>query len=143
MEIDKKLKDARVQAGFTQEQVAEKVMVSRQTISNWENGKSLPDIVSIMNLSDLYQISIDELLKGDPRMKRKIEKDVNIAKANERIIMTTAIIALVVGIIYLISIFIGGAFYEFCASAIQWVVLGIGVACALTLNSIKNSGKEQ
>lgn len=39
MEIEKKLKDARVQAGLTQEQVAEKVMVSRQTISNWENGK--------------------------------------------------------------------------------------------------------
>ena len=38
MEIEKKLKDARVQAGLTQEQVAEKVMVSRQTISNWENG---------------------------------------------------------------------------------------------------------
>lgn len=40
MEIEKKLKDARVQAGLTQEQVAEKVMVSRQTISNWENGVS-------------------------------------------------------------------------------------------------------
>ena len=142
MEIEKKLKDARVQAGFTQEQVAEKVMVSRQTISNWENGKTLPDIVSIMNLSDLYQISIDELLKGDQRMKKKIEKDANIAKANERVIVTTAIIAFVVAIIYAISIFVGGAFYEFCASAIQWVVLGIGVACALTLNSIKKSGGE-
>lgn len=61
MEIEKRLKDARVKAGLTQEQVAEKVMVSRQTISNWENGKSLPDIISIMNLSDLYQISLDEL----------------------------------------------------------------------------------
>ena len=67
MEIEKKLKDVRMQAGLTQEQVAEKIMVSRQTVSNWENGKSLPDIVSIMSLSDLYQISIDELLKGDKR----------------------------------------------------------------------------
>lgn len=142
MQIGKKLKDARIQAGLTQEQVAEKVMVSRQTVSNWENGKSLPDIVSVMNLSDLYQISIDELLKGDQRMKKKIEKDANAAKANERVILTTAIIALVVGIIYLISIFVGGAFYEFCAGAIQWVVLGIGVACALTLNNIKNSDVE-
>ncbi len=53
MEIKKKLKDARANAGLTQEQVAEKIMVSRQTISNWENGKSLPDIISIINLSDL------------------------------------------------------------------------------------------
>lgn len=135
----KKLKDVRMQAGLTQEQVAEKIMVSRQTVSNWENGKSLPDIVSIMSLSDLYQISIDELLKGDKRMKEKMEKDANIAKANKRVILTTAIITLVVGIIYSISIFVGGAFYEFCASAIQWVMLGIGTACALTLINIKNS----
>ena len=139
MEIEKKLKDVRMQAGLTQEQVAEKIMVSRQTVSNWENGKSLPDIVSIMSLSDLYQISIDELLKGDKRMKEKIEKDANIAKANKSVILTTAIITLVVGIIYSISIFVGGAFYEFCASAIQWVMLGIGTACALTLINIKNS----
>ena len=139
MEIEKKLKDERMQAGLTQEQVAEKIMVSRQTVSYWENGKSLPDIVSIMSLSDLYQISIDELLKGDKRMKEKMEKDANIAKANKRVILTTAIITLVVGIIYSISIFVGGAFYEFCASAIQWVMLGIGTACALTLINIKNS----
>ena len=139
MEIEKKLKDVRMQAGLTQEQVAEKIMVSRQTVSNWENGKSLPDIVSIMSLSDLYQISIDELLKGDKRMKEKMEKDANIAKANKRVVLTTAIITLVVGIIYSISIFVGGAFYEFCASAIQWVMLGIGTACALTLINIKNS----
>ena len=139
MKIEMKLKDARIQAGLTQEQVAEKLMVSRQTISNWENGKSLPDIVSIMSLSDLYQISIDELLKGDKRMKEKMEKDANIAKANKRVILTTAIITLVVGIIYSISIFVGGAFYEFCASAIQWVMLGIGTACAVTLINIKNS----
>ncbi|MCI8513772.1 MAG: helix-turn-helix transcriptional regulator [Lachnospiraceae bacterium] len=53
MEINKKLKDARANAGLTQEPVAEKIMVSSQTISNWENGKSLPDIISIINLSDL------------------------------------------------------------------------------------------
>lgn len=142
MKIEVKLKDARIQAGLTQEQVAEKIMVSRQTISNWENGKSLPDIVSIMNLSDLYQISIDELLKGDIRMKEKIEKDANIAKVRGRVIVTTAVITIVVGIIYSISIFTGGVFHEFCTSAIQWVVLGIGTACAMTLLSIKNSDVE-
>ena len=132
MEIEKKLKDVRMQAGLTQEQVAEKIMVSRQTVSNWENGKSLPDIVSIMSLSDLYQISIDELLKGDKRMKEKMEKDANIAKANKRVILTTAIITLVVGIIYSIRIFVGRALYVFCASAIQWVMLSI---CFLEVNT--------
>ena len=138
MEIEKKLKDARVQAGLTQEQVAEKVMVSRQTISNWENGKSLPDIVSIISLSDLYQISLDDLLKGDKKMTEKIEKDVKVAKDNKRLIITTALIFFVVGIVYSVSTFVGGALYEFCASAIQWVILGIGVAFAVTYMSQKD-----
>ena len=56
MEIEKKLKDTREKAGLTQEEVAESVMVSRQTVSNWENGKSLPDIISIIKLSELYKI---------------------------------------------------------------------------------------
>ena len=142
MKIEMKLKDARIQAGLTQEQVAEKIMVSRQTISNWENGKSLPDIVIIMNLSNLYQISIDELLKGDKRMKEKIEKDANVAKVRGRVLVTTAVIALGFGIIYSISIFTGGAFHEFCTGAIQWVMLGVGTACALTLLNIKNSDVE-
>lgn len=112
-------------------------MVSRQTISNWENGKSLPDIISIINLSDLYQISIDELLKGDKRMKEKLEKDERVAKCNKRLILTTALIFIVVAIIYLISVFFGGAFYDFCAGATPWVVLGIGVAFAVTYFSQK------
>jgi len=54
MGICEKLKEARKNAGMTQEQVAEKIMVSRVTISHWENGKSLPDISGLISLSDLY-----------------------------------------------------------------------------------------
>ncbi|NMD45068.1 MAG: helix-turn-helix transcriptional regulator [Clostridiales bacterium] len=128
MEIEKKLKEARVNAGLTQEQLAQKIMVSRQTISNWENGKSLPDIISIMNLSDLYQISLDDLLKGDPKMKEKMEKDVNTAKYNKRLILTAGILIVLVVAIYFISVLAGGAFRDFCESAVIWVLIGIGVA---------------
>lgn len=130
MEINEKLKNARVVAQLTQEQVAENIMVSRQTISNWENGKSLPDIVSVMKLSDLYQISLDELLKGDQKMKEKMEKDISIAKRNRQVILTTGILIFSVAVIYLISMSIGGAFYDFCKAALSWVLIGIGVACA-------------
>ena len=124
MEIEKKLKNARENAGLTQEQVAEKIMVTRQTISNWETGKSLPDIISIMNLSGLYQISIDELLKEDKRMKEKLEKDANAAQGNKRFILTTAMILIVAAIIYSVSIFAGGAFYAFCGLALHllWLI---------------------
>ena len=68
MEIGAKLKDARMRAGMTQEKVAEEIQVTRQTISNWENEKSFPDIVSVIRLSSLYGISLDQLLKGDEEM---------------------------------------------------------------------------
>ena len=54
MEIGNKLKAARNEANFTQEEIAEKLGVSRQTISNWENSKSYPDIISVIKLSDIY-----------------------------------------------------------------------------------------
>ena len=57
MEIGEKLKNSRMNAGMTQEQIAEQINVSRQTISNWENGKSLPDVISFIKISDIYQIS--------------------------------------------------------------------------------------
>lgn len=65
MEIGAKIKAARVSAGLTQEQAAQALAVSRQTISNWENGKTYPDIVSVVRMSDLYSISLDRLLKEE------------------------------------------------------------------------------
>ena len=64
MNIGEKLKIRRKKAGFTQEQVAEKMNITRQTLSNWEVGKNYPDIDSIIMLSRIYQLSLDELLLG-------------------------------------------------------------------------------
>ena len=58
------LKYCRERAGFTQEQLAEKIYVTRQAVSKWERGESMPDIENIIILSDLYDISIDRLLRG-------------------------------------------------------------------------------
>lgn len=85
MEIGRRLKAARLQNGFTQEAVAEKLKVSRQTISNWENEKSYPDIVSVVHLSNLYDISLDELLKEDKRMLEHLEKSTNVVKSSKRL----------------------------------------------------------
>lgn len=85
MEIGKKLKDARTKSGFTQETVAEKINVSRQTISNWENEKSYPDIISVIELSSLYSISLDDLLKGDEEMKKHLEESTNVVKSNQKL----------------------------------------------------------
>lgn len=86
MEIGKKLKNARMSSGLTQECVAEELEVSRQTISNWENEKSYPDIVSVIKLSDLYSVSLDELLKGDIKMMEHLEESTNVVKSNRKLI---------------------------------------------------------
>ncbi len=68
MDIGNKIKNARNESKLTQEQAAEALGVSRQTISNWENQKSYPDIVSVVKMSDLYSVSLDYLLKGEKTM---------------------------------------------------------------------------
>jgi transcriptional regulator with XRE-family HTH domain len=128
MEIAERLKQARASKNMTQEQVAEKILVSRVTLSHWENGKSLPDIVSLISLSDLYNISLDELVKGDAKMTEKVKKDSKTAKANTHLIGITAIIVTIVLVIYGVSIPVGGAFHDFCEGAVIWVLFGIGIA---------------
>lgn len=103
MEIGKKLKNARLQKGFTQEAVAEKIQVSRQTISNWENEKSYPDIVSVVNLSNLYDISLDELLKEDKHMLEHLEESTNIVRSNKRLAATVIINIVFLFILMLLS----------------------------------------
>lgn len=65
MSIGNQLKEQRLKHELTQEQLAEKIYVSRQTISGWENGKNQPDLENMIMLSELYKISLDELLKGE------------------------------------------------------------------------------
>lgn len=86
MELNTKLKEARSHAGLTQEEVAEAIQVSRQTISNWETGKFYPDILSVIKLSDLYAISLDELLKGDKKMIEHLEESTDVVSSNRRLI---------------------------------------------------------
>lgn len=91
MEIGSKLKTARTASGYTQEKVAEEIQVSRQTISNWENEKSYPDIVSVIKLSDLYNISLDELLKGDVKMIEHLEETTNIVESNRKLLIAVGV----------------------------------------------------
>ena len=75
MELSKQIKRYRSEAHLSQEELAEKVFVSRQTISNWENDKSYPDVNSLLLISEVFQISLDNLIKGDvERMRKEIDE---------------------------------------------------------------------
>ena len=76
MEIGKRIKELRNGKGWNQELFAEKMFVSRQTVSSWENDKSYPDIKSLLLMSELFEMSLDDLVKGDiVEMKKVISSE--------------------------------------------------------------------
>ncbi len=76
MELAIRLKENRNRIGLSQEEMADRIYVSRQTISNWETDRTYPDVQSLLLLSELFETSIDELVKGDVEiMEKAIEND--------------------------------------------------------------------
>lgn len=70
-----KLKREREKRGWSQDDLAEKIYVSRQSVSKWETNKNYPSIEVIINLSDLFNMTIDELLRSDDGLKEKVIQD--------------------------------------------------------------------
>ena len=82
MELGKQIKKHRQEAHLSQEELANRVYVSRQTISNWENDKSYPDVNSLVLLSEIFQISLDKLIKGDIEVMKDVIQKEEIEKMN-------------------------------------------------------------
>lgn len=129
MHIGSKIKKSRTEAKITQEQVAEALGTSRQTISNWENEKSYPDIASVLKMSDLYGVSLDFLLKGEVPMKDYldyIEESTNVVKSKEKLSKLILILSYLV--IWSFNMIVSWSFSvesitEAQAGAFQWLVL--------------------
>ena len=99
MELGNQIKHYRNEKGLSQEELAERVYVTRQSISNWENNKNYPDINSLVLLSEVFEISIDNLIKGDlEQMKKEINSEevrkLNFYAAMMGILMLAAFISL-------------------------------------------------
>ena len=82
MELGKQIKKHRQEVQLSQEKLADRVYVSRQTISNWENDKSYPDVNSLVLLSEIFQSSLDNLIKGDIEVMKDVIQKEEIVKMN-------------------------------------------------------------
>ena len=82
MELGKQIKKHRQEAHLSQDELANRIYVSRQTISNWENDKSYPDVNSLVLLSEIFQISLDKLIKGDIEVMKDVIQKEEIDKMN-------------------------------------------------------------
>ena len=106
MEISKCIKEARQKNNISQESLAEQLGVSRQTISSWETGKSYPDIVSVIKMSDIFNISLDKMLKEDKKLVNNMQEKMDTVKSNKSIIFTILFAIIFFGGIYLIQTFV-------------------------------------
>jgi len=80
MNIGKRIYEIRQLKNLTQEQVAQDLAVSRQAVSKWESGRAIPDIENLMYISNLYDVSLDELIKGDEKVGKKVIADAHAKK---------------------------------------------------------------
>jgi transcriptional regulator with XRE-family HTH domain len=123
------IKKYRKQKNFSQEELAEKVYVSRQTIYNWENDRSYPTLESLLILSALFDISLDTLVKGDiDIMKRELSKhDMNLWT---RVMLLFLFLGIVVGIPAAYIFSYGGLM-------VAATLLIISIVAALKVDNIK------
>jgi transcriptional regulator with XRE-family HTH domain len=138
MELGKQIKKHRQEVQLSQEELAERVYVSRQTISNWENDKSYPDVNSLVLLSETFQISLDNLIKGDIEVMKDVIQKEEIEKMNRYgKIYTIMLIATAVSAVPLFMLL--GVW-----SLIPWgIIWGISMYFAFMLEKIKKDNDVQ
>lgn len=107
MNTNEKLKEIRKISGMTQEELADKLNVSRQTISKWEKGLSTPDLEMAIQFCDLFQISLDELLKERMERKLSLEDIMRTNKRNQRqlVLLMSSVFFLLTGALGLLFVF--------------------------------------
>jgi len=81
--LGEQLQRLREEKNMSREDLAHEMNVSRQAVYKWENNKGYPDIENLIKLSELYNITLDELIKGDRSFQRKIEIDSKKHKAED------------------------------------------------------------
>ena len=125
MNISKVIKEQRNKLSLSQEELAERLYVTRHTIGNWENDRSYPDIRSLILLSQIFDVTIDNLIKGDLEMMNQIieEKDIRKLKRN----FTLGTVGAVAGIMFL---FVTQMIFYF-GSTPYIIGMGTGVVVAL------------
>lgn len=120
MELGQQLKAHRRELGISQDELAEKIFVSRQSISNWENNKTYPDIHTLLLLAETFDVSLDELIKGDVE---EMKEEIN---AQERAgFNRDSVCFAIFGIVTVLSIAPLYAFLDYIGCLIWALIVGV------------------
>lgn len=120
MELGKQIKMYRLENKLSQEELADRIYVSRQTISNWENDKSYPDINSLVLLSEVFKVSLDKLIKGDVDVMKDVIQKEEVDKMNHYGKIYT--IMLIVTVVSVVPLFMWLGFWAFIPWGIIWMI---------------------
>lgn len=138
IDIGSKIKTLRLSKSMTQEQLAKALHVSAQAVSKWENGKSYPDIHSLLLLSALFDVSLDQLIKGDlETMKQEVNAADVKAMNRDGIIYTILLAATIILPVPLLKWF---DLYGLIPELLLW---GSAMYFALRLERIKKANNVQ
>ena len=132
MELGQRIKDYRNLNKMSQEELAERVYVSRQTISSWENDKSYPDIHSLLMLSEIFNVSLDDLVKGDIEIMKE--------KINENVISRFKKDSVIYGILLILSIILivpMNKYFGIIGDLIWLSVFAVSMYYAIRLEKVK------
>ena len=109
MTLGERIRDERKKRGLSQEELADILNVSRQAITKWETDRGIPDIANLIRISEEFEISLDELIKGDNSVKRKIIYDYSMKRWHLLVVVyLLAIVAYVAYFALLYRIFMVG-----------------------------------
>lgn len=124
---------------MSQEELAEKVFVSRQTISNWENDKSYPDVQSLSLIADLFGTSIDRLVKGDlPMIDARIkEEEARAAGADLKVLKRNTAMASVLAVVSMVVAIVALDHENWLALAMCLLVYGVAIYFTFLVEGVK------
>lgn len=137
MRIGEQLQQQRQLHKMSQDELAKKLHISRQSISKWENGGSLPSFSNVIAISELFDVSLDELIKGDEELMNKFEDDhIRLTKSETIFTVGLVLVFVILAFIYTKGISISSVDYYLSG----WgLFLFIGFACNINWKQFNKS----
>lgn len=129
MKLADQLSTLRKSHNYSQEEVARKLNISKQAVSKWESGRGYPDIDNLVILSELYSVTLDELIKGDETFQKKISID---AKDDKNVAIMIAILIIGLALSYITN-----------QSVVLMYTIIIGVVAPFFMNLIEGRFKRK
>ena len=137
MEVSKRIREERERKGISQEELARQIFVSRQTVSNWETGKTCPDVQSLLLMSNLFDVSVDSLVRGDVETMSKAIENYELERYKIKMSMIVSWGLILLGAVMLALLVARGEDLHSPLSLLALLVLAASVAVSFIAERIE------